>query len=279
MSNSLSIPLINPSSISSKNLRDLMDIGFCYVPLPESLLETIKTSVQVARQFFQTDSEGKITYKLQDKVTRGERYQGYVVRSQSANTNAIEQFFFNPLTPFGIYENYSAQIKHINDYFSQAIFLPLMQALFKQLKFSDTDFTEATHEPRRYLVFQRYLATGEHKTAIRLNQHKDFGLLTVVFFEESGLEVLHEKEWIGILPKANHAVVNVGNALELMSGGQCHSAIHRVINTTDNRMSMVYFFNANYQQPLKNYVNNDTLFPSGEVFFKQQAVEYYQADR
>jgi isopenicillin N synthase-like dioxygenase len=63
-----------------------------------------------------------------------------------------------------------------------------------------------------------------------------------------------------------------------MTNKRCHSALHRVINATNDRISMVYFCNPNYAQAVKNYVDGSLISPNGELFFKQQFSEYYELE-
>jgi len=273
------IPTIIPSLITNAELDDLMRIGFCYVKLPnENLVAKIQACIHIARNFFQYSTEEKEKWKLKETLKLGERYQGYVLRSQSKNTNAIEQIFFEPDAPFGPYEPYSHLIQEINESYMNLIFMPLISAIFKRLEFPYSNFIEATANPYSSLVFQCCPSTGEHKNTIRLNAHKDFGLLTVLFFEESGLEVKYQNDWRMIPPQEGCVVVNLGNAIELMTGKRCHSALHRVTNATDNRISMVYFINPNPRQPVRNYVDDTVIASTGELFFKQQFTEYYETD-
>lgn len=273
------IPTIFPLSINDNNIDDLMRIGFCYIQLPnENLITKIQTCLQVARNFFQSGVKEKEKWKLNETLNEGDRYQGYAMRSQSKNTNAIEQIFFEPDSPFGPYETYSSYIHEINETYMNLIFLPLMSAIFKKLQLPETNFTEATTNPYRSLVFQSCPSIGEQKDVIRLNAHKDFGLLTVLFFEEPGLEVKYQNDWKTIPPQKGCVVVNLGNAIELMTGKRCHSALHRVTNATDNRISMVYFINPNSRQQVRNYVDNTIIAETGELFFRQQFTEYYEVD-
>jgi isopenicillin N synthase-like dioxygenase len=275
----MTIPIISPAQIDEIAIDDLMAIGFCYVKLTDNLAEKIKTCTQAARNFFQLSKTEKEKWQLKNELNPGDRYEGYVLRSQSKNTNAIEQIFFEADAPFGPYAPYSPLIEAINATFHNQIFLPLISAIFKKLKLPHTNFTEATTNPYCSLVFQSYPSIGEDKNIIRLNAHKDFGLFTIVFFEEPGLEVKYQNVWQAIPPKKDCVVVNLGNALEQMTGKRCHSALHRVINATDNRISMVYFFNPNYNRPVHNYLDNSVIASSGELFFKQQFKEYYEVDQ
>lgn len=273
------IPSISPDYIHDTDLDYLMQVGFCYVKIPNGkLIQTIKTCVQLAKKFFQSNPDEKAKWKLKEVLLPGDRYQGYALRSQSRNTNAIEQIFFEPDSPFGPYESYASMIQEIHDTYRHFIFLPLMKTIFNKLKISETQFHEATKNPNCSLVFQSCPSIGEKKDAIRLNAHKDFGLLTVLFFEEPGLEVYYQNNWYPIPPQEGYVVVNLGNALEVMLGKRCHSALHRVTNATDNRISMVYFYNPNYQQQVRNYFDDTLIALTGELFFKQQFTEYYQLD-
>lgn len=272
------IPTLSPSSIKDIELEDLMRTGFCYVKLQdETLRSNIQTCMGVARNFLLGTTEEKEKWRLKDTLEPGEQYQGYVVRSQP-NTNIVEQFFFEPDAPFGPYEPYAAIIKNIRESFTNQIFLPLVQAIFNKMNFDNVNFIEATTNPTCSLVFNLYPAMGKTTDTLRLNPHKDFGLLTILFFEEPGLEVKYQNDWHSIPAKEGCVIVNIGNAIELMTGKKCHSALHRVTNTTNNRVAMVYFINPNYQQKVRNYSDNTLIAETGEIFFKEQFVDYYEVD-
>ena len=273
------IPTLNPTAINQPDLDLLMEIGFCYVKIPHlKLRQNMLHCLEVAREFFQTSKENKQKYHVQDTIAAGELYQGYAMRSQSSNTNSIEQFFFEPNAPYGPYKPYSAIIEEINDHFTKFIYFPIVSAIFNRAGLNQANFLEATEDPNCSLVFNCYPPVSSDRKQVRFNEHKDFGLLTVLFFEEAGLEVQYCGQWQPIPAKEDCLVVNLGNALELMTAKRCHSALHRVINTTDNRASMVYFYNPNYQQKVRNYVDNELIATTGEEFFKDQFLEYYQVN-
>lgn len=275
----MNIPVISTESIGFIELDSLIQTGFCYLKMPElTLSNDIQMCLDVALKFFHGKQDEKNKWRLKEKLAKGDRYQGYVLRSQSKNTNAVEQIFFEPDAPFGPYVSYSIIIKKINDVFTKQIFIPLMRSIFKRLELSDDDLNEAIREPYCSLVFQRYPSTGEDKNVIRLNAHKDFGLITVLYFTDPGLEIYYEEAWHIVPSKPGYLIVNLGNAIEKITGNLCHSALHRVTNATDDRMSMVYFFNANYQRQVKNFIDNTIIAATGEEFFREQFSEYYEID-
>jgi isopenicillin N synthase-like dioxygenase len=272
------IPQLNTQLIDNDELEKLMRVGFSYVNITDiEIINKIKFCMQTAEEFFQKSPDEKNQWQLKPILNPGDLYQGYALRSQSKNTNAIEQLFFEPHSPFGPYEN-SSLIKEINQYFMNQIFSPIMKAIFQKLNLNMDALSTIITEPNRSYVFQLCPANGKEKNNIRLNEHKDFGFLTIVYFENPGLEVMYQNEWHGIPPCENCVVINLGNATELMTQGKCHSALHRVTNATDNRLSSVYFINPNYQREVRNLIDNTLIAASGEEFFKQQFQEYYEVE-
>lgn len=65
--------------------------------------------------------------------------------------------------------------------------------------------------------------------------HTDAGSLSLVFSNIPGLQVLmpHTDEWTYIAPRPGHAVVNVGDSLQNLSGNILRSSLHRVVPHPD----------------------------------------------
>ncbi|KAJ6258201.1 2-oxoglutarate-dependent dioxygenase [Drechslerella dactyloides] len=62
------------------------------------------------------------------------------------------------------------------------------------------------------------------------NTHTDGGTLTLLYTDKWGtqVELPWNKEWAWVKAKPGHAIVNVGDALQVLSGGKLHSCRHRV---------------------------------------------------
>ncbi|KAL1645037.1 hypothetical protein SLS58_004108 [Diplodia intermedia] len=74
------------------------------------------------------------------------------------------------------------------------------------------------------------------------NTHTDGGTLTLLFYEELGVEAELQKggDWAFIPPKEGCAIINVADSLQRMSGGALHSLLHRVTQPADGYKKRYY---------------------------------------
>ncbi|KAH9324169.1 hypothetical protein KI387_004347, partial [Taxus chinensis] len=60
--------------------------------------------------------------------------------------------------------------------------------------------------------------------------HSDVGLITVLLQDDvGGLQVLHNRRWVALQPISNAFVINVADALQVLSNGRFQSIEHRVV--------------------------------------------------
>lgn len=106
-----------------------------------------------------------------------------------------------------------------------------------------------------------------------LAEHTDFGSITILFNKQWGLQVLPPggEGWSFVVPRADCAVVNLGDALVKLVGGRLVSGLHRVVApppvlssssspsspSTEARQSCVYFMRPNSDVRLASLVNED----------------------
>ncbi|GIZ42866.1 hypothetical protein CKM354_000611600 [Cercospora kikuchii] len=76
----------------------------------------------------------------------------------------------------------------------------------------------------------RYAPDAEVTTHVPQAPHTDMGSLTFLFASTPGLQIRPQgaESWQYVLPRAGMAMVNVGEALSLLSGQRFHSVLHRV---------------------------------------------------
>jgi isopenicillin N synthase-like dioxygenase len=118
----------------------------------------------------------------------------------------------------------------ILDSLSSALFMPTGQRL--------EDFQGFTRPAPDILRMLKYHANSE-TDVVPQTQHTDLGSLTFVFSSTPGLQVLprtigqktneySEADWRYVMPKAGHAIVNIGDCISMMTNGLLKSALHRV---------------------------------------------------
>lgn len=89
-----------------------------------------------------------------------------------------------------------------------------------------------------------------------LNHHTDPGVLTVLLENQvAGLQVKHEGEWVDVKPVPGSLIINIGDALQIISNGEYTSVEHRVLANSLNepRISVVEFFNMDKQDESRRY--------------------------
>ncbi|MRD73967.1 isopenicillin N synthase family oxygenase [Rhodocyclus tenuis] len=123
----------------------------------------------------------------------------------------------------------------------------LLRALATALGQDAEVFTPLIGEtPTLLLKLIRYPGSDFADSTQGVGAHKDTGLLTFVLqHEQSGLEVQDGEGWIAVPPRAGTLVVNIGEMLELASGGYLHANVHRVVTPAgrNDRLSIAYFLN------------------------------------
>ncbi|KAI0666079.1 Clavaminate synthase-like protein [Trametes maxima] len=93
---------------------------------------------------------------------------------------------------------------------------------------------------------------AEHGNKSFLNAHTDFGSLSFLHNRLGGLQVLPpgSDKWYYVKPIPGHAICNIGDALNIFSGGILRSNIHRVVpppgeQAQHERWSLVFFTRPN----------------------------------
>lgn len=125
----------------------------------------------------------------------------------------------------------------------------LIVALCSAMGIDPRTILDAMTSPLTNMTLLNYPPTDPQPDTWGIHPHKDFNVLTVLAHDPvGGLEVrTRDDEWIDAKCPHDGLVLNVGDMLELWSGGRLVSTPHRVTNTSGRaRQSFPFFYKPRY---------------------------------
>ncbi|KFY33229.1 hypothetical protein V494_07790 [Pseudogymnoascus sp. VKM F-4513 (FW-928)] len=129
---------------------------------------------------------------------------------------------------------------------SQDIFAALSSSLNLPASHSFDSFHRPEAPCPDIIRLLKYAASGpgNHEFRVPQTPHTDLGSLTMLFADSPGLQIKPDgcEEWLYVKPKENHAVINLGDAMSLWSGGLYQSVLHRVASLPGKGMAERYSF-------------------------------------
>ena len=270
------LPIINSiNEMSEEQLTDLIQMGFCYAKLPneESTYNAINKLKEKALNFFRQAKEEKIKFAVNEK------YEGFADRQDGKIPQSVQQFYFRSASPYGSFVDEVESINHIKKVFQDDIGLPLVEKIFTRFG-KENYFSELTQQPFNSFSFVYYPETQTVPCKRGVNAHKDFGLITVLYISKPGLQVYLNDEWLDVYPMPGYVVVNIANALELILGKKCNSALHRVLLPREERLTMGIFIDPdmgkNFEKPLIDLTTGKELFKTYKEYVDDQFSRQYE---
>ena len=92
--------------------------------------------------------------------------------------------------------------------------------------------------------WQAKLASYPPDVGPGVGAHSDSGWLTLLWADQPGLEAqLRTGEWVAVPPRDGAVAVNLGEMLQLASGGYYRATPHRVGPSSQRRVSLPFFWN------------------------------------
>ncbi|KAL1299809.1 hypothetical protein HN51_044352 [Arachis hypogaea] len=98
-----------------------------------------------------------------------------------------------------------------------------------------------------------YPPCPEPEKVIGLTPHSDGGGLTILLqvSEVEGLQIKKDGIWVPVTPLPNAFIINIGDALEIVTNGIYRSIEHRaVVNSEQERLSIATFYSPRYDTTL-----------------------------
>ena len=142
--------------------------------------------------------------------------------------------------------------KNVNKYFDLCtqIGINILSSIEFSLGYSENFFKDKFKNPMSLLRCNYY---PPRKSALSnkdygIAPHTDYGCLTILLTDSNpGLEIKNpSNEWELVNPKEDEVIVNFGDMLEFWSGEKIKATPHRVYGNNNERFSIPFFFNPQF---------------------------------
>jgi isopenicillin N synthase-like dioxygenase len=155
----------------------------------------------------------------------------------------------------------------------------LFRAFAMALGQSPSFFDSRLTKPPSQLRLIHYPYDAEARDVVGIGGHTDYECFTLLRSTGPGLEALNGAgQWIDVPPLDDAFVVNIGDMLEIWSGGRFVATMHRVRRVAEQRYSFPLFFSVDYEtvvRPLERFDSGDRApsagLVAGEHLFAQTA--------
>jgi len=216
----------NESSELDQKMAEACRLGFFYLEIPQDCIQFIPAATQFSHSFYKDERTKNL--KLPD-------FCGYNDRPWQAESLFLEPKDWEEHLPHEV----NRLAKSMND-----LSLQISKKILGFCGFSEKDWSLVSGgltEDKGWV----HLSVNHYrpeKEGIGMEEHKDMGQVTVLFFNQEGLEVMHQKKWTSVPPKENHFLINFGQALEVLVNDRDRlvAVLHRVRHVAD-RISFALF--------------------------------------
>ncbi|OMO79130.1 Oxoglutarate/iron-dependent dioxygenase [Corchorus olitorius] len=222
------------------------DYGFFQVVNHGVPLNLLHKALELSRIFFEYPSEEK----LKSSPPSGAPVPaGYRTQPQNSPDKNEYLLMFPPGSSFNIFPHNPPQLKQtLEDLFAQfSKTAMLVESIVNNCLNLPPKFLQEFNHDRSwdFMVALRYFPATDETDNNGLTQHEDGNCITLVFQDEAGgLQVRKDGEWIPVIPSQGTLVVNVGDAIQVLSNKKFKSATHRVVRPMGrSRHSFVFFHN------------------------------------
>lgn len=144
--------------------------------------------------------------------------------------------------------------ERVSKYFEEARCLGqyLWRGFALALGLTEESFTDEFQLPPCFFRINHYPQNDEDADSLGMSPHTDYEAFTILLTMQEGLEVMNDKyEWIEVPRIPGTFVVNIGDALELMTAGKFVATTHRVRKVNEERYSFPLFFSRNHTNEVK----------------------------
>lgn len=253
--NKESIPVIDMSKLDDPSVADqIADAaekwGFFQIVnhgVPIDVLENVK---EATRAFFQLPAEEKIKFSQENSLTKNVRFgTSFIPKAEKALEwkDYLSLFYVSDEESSRFWPSAckNEAIEFMNK--SEFVIKWLLQALMQKLNVEDIDSKESLLMGSKRINLNYYPTCPNPELTVGVGRHSDVSTLTFLLQDNIGGLYVRKMEtdaWIHVPPITGSIVINVGDALQIMSNGKYKSVEHRVAaNGSSNRVSVPIFVN------------------------------------
>ena len=121
----------------------------------------------------------------------------------------------------------------------------LLKLISQIMGVNETAFLSFFDNPLTNMTLLHYPSQPADKPKVGIHPHKDTDALTLLFPDQVGglwLQPRGQKDWMEVIAPPDAMVVNIGDLLELWSGGYFVSTPHKVVNASGKERYSFPFF-------------------------------------
>ncbi|MFM0559833.1 isopenicillin N synthase family dioxygenase [Paraburkholderia sediminicola] len=279
--------------------RAARDAGFFYVTGHQISRTQQAALIEQAKQFFAAPDDWKMRYYIgkstahRGYVPEGEevfaggkrdRKEGFDTGRELPRDDPDVQAGTPMLGP-NMLPDQPGFREAIGGYYEAAFALgrTLFRGFSLALGLPETHFDRYLQKPPSQLRLLHYPFDPSAEDRPGIGAHTDYECFTILLPTAPGLEVMNgEGEWIDAPPVDNAFVVNIGDMLEVWTGGTYVATSHRVRKVREERYSFPLFFACDYRTvvaPLPQFATPEAVakYPpvsAGDHLFAQTAQSF-----
>ncbi|KNA23841.1 hypothetical protein SOVF_020660 [Spinacia oleracea] len=295
-----SIPIIDMSNLGDHTMETLIcnaaeKWGFFQIinhGVPLKVLEDVKVATY---RFFELSAEEKSKYLKENSPTSCVRYgTSFVPQVERALEwkDYLSLLFVSEEEALALWPLAcrAEALEYMKS--SENVIRNLVKILMKGLNIHDIDIDIDIDEKKESLIMgakrinlNYYPKCPNPELTVGVGRHSDVSTLTVLLQDDvGGLYVrgsgAEAESWIHVAPMKGALVINIGDALEILSNGKYKSVEHRVTaNGRNNRVSIPIFVNPNPNliiAPLQELIDRGEMPKYRELLYLDYVNYFFQ---